>query len=200
MSENFITFNLVDPQKFSLAQLRVEAAIMLNVPLERIQEVKCWVYQLWVKIEGVGGKFISYRCLSIWKQKAIAAIKNCQTQVKLGQFASLIRNEISKFGRYYAPETIREFRLVWKERLDALEAEAEAEAETEARSPQEEIAINWKNGWLAILPYCANLEFLQRSGEEIKRQSQQFLDFPDLLADLRIVWQQQKQKLDLIVS
>ena len=198
MSENFITFNLVNPQEFSRSQLRVEAAQILNVALERIEEVKCWVYQLWVKIEGVGGKFISYRRLPIWKEKAIAAINNCQTQVKLGQFANVIRTEITKFARYYDPQTIQELRLVWKDRLDELEAMQQEDREV--RSPEEEVALNWQNGWLAILPYCESTAVLQLLGEEIKRQSQKFLDFPDILVDIRIVWQQQKQKLDRIVS
>ena len=196
--KNFITFDLINPQEFSRSELRVEAARILNVAVERIEEVKCWLYQLWVKIKGVGGKFISYRRLSTWKEKVLSIIKNCPTQVKLGQLADAIGTEISQFARYYDYETVQEFRLVWKQRLDMLEAIAGEERE--GRSTEEEVALSWKNGWLAIIPYCESLKFLQLFGEEIKTQSQNFRDFPDILTDLRIVWQQQKQKLDRIVS
>ncbi len=71
MTVNLIKAGLINPMQFPVRRVLQEVARVLNISTERIEVVGCCEYQLWVNIQGVGGRFVSYRRLPIWLDAAI---------------------------------------------------------------------------------------------------------------------------------
>lgn len=193
MSENLISLGIINPSELSLEKVKKEVAAFLKVSTYSIIKIECWRSQIWVKIKGIGSKFVSYRCLPIWIEAAIATIKNCKDQASLDQLGNILRHETQKYSQYYPLETIQNLRYLWAEQAKFIKKESEYLAPIIAHR---EAAIKWQQSWVEVLNYCHNSTSLMYLNKEIQIQSQQFSDFQEIIQPLAELLQQRWQAID----
>lgn len=192
MTVNLIKAGLINPMQFPVRRVLQEVARELNISTERIEVVGCCEFRLWVNIQGVGGRFVSYRRLPIWLDAAIDLIKSCNNLEDLQQLGNLFQIELQEYSEQYNPKTIETLRSTWKQRRNYLQAEEIRLAPIIARQQQ---AQRWQTGWLQVLHYTHNREFLQFVMAEIQRQKQQFQDLPDVVEAVEQIWLDRWQEL-----
>ena len=192
MSQNLLTSGLINPFQFPVRQLLAETAAILNISPERILEIQCWQYSLWVNIQGVGGKLISYRRLPMWIVATKKAVENCTTLASLDDIAALLRTEIQRYGKYYESHDIEMLRQTWGECSKAIKAE---EKRLQPIKAQQEAAHLWQQSWMNILRYCGDIHALHRLMKEIQKQSDKFLNVPGILTPIEELWAKRGQEL-----
>jgi len=192
MSQNLLTSGLINPFQFPVRQLLTETATILNISSERILEIQCWRYSLWVNIQGVGGKLVSYRRLPMWITATKKIIEDCTTLASLNDIAALLRTEIENYGKYYLSEAIEMLRQAWGKQSQAIKAE---EARLQPIKAQQEAARMWQQSWMNILHYCGDIHTLKRLMEEILRQSDEFFNVPEVLTPIEALWAKRGQEL-----
>ncbi|MFW6359198.1 MAG: hypothetical protein ACOC0N_08325 [Chroococcales cyanobacterium] len=192
MIQNLLTAGVINPLRFPVKQLYSEVAAILNISESRIEYIEPWHYQLWVKIKGVGGKFVSYRRLQMWGNAVLEAIATCTTKARLDELANLFRIEIDRYGKQYDPKIIDRMRQVWGDRNQFLKAEEERLQPIKA---QEEAAYSWQEGWLNIIPHCDSLEVLKIFVSEVQRQSSTFASVAGILQPIEQLYSARWQEL-----
>ncbi len=195
MFQNLMTTGVVKPQQFPKQQVLTEVANLLNIAPHRILDIECWHYQLWINIDGVGSKFVSYRRLPLWIEAAKEAINNAKTQEELDSLASLLRGEIEFYRQYYAPMALDALRGAWKAHSEFLKAEAER---LEPMRAHLESAYKWQQSWVNVLQYCQDIYSLQPLMNEIKRQSELFMNVDGVVESLEEEWSKRWRDLALV--
>ncbi|MFW6359116.1 MAG: hypothetical protein ACOC0N_07915 [Chroococcales cyanobacterium] len=192
MPQNLLTAGIVNPLRFPVKELYSEVAAILNLSESRIEHIECWEYQLWVKIKGVGGKFVSYRRLRMWGEAVLEAIANCTTKAKLDELANLFRIEIDRYGKQYDPQILDKMRQVWGDRNQYLKAEEER---LQPIREHQQAACKWQEGWLQIIPHCDSLEMLKIFVAEIQRQGTTFASVSGILDPIQQLYSARWQEL-----
>ena len=192
MSENLIAAGIIDPAQLPLDRVRQEIATLLNISQQRIERVECWHYQIWVNIAGVGGKFLSYRRLPLWIEQAIAAIHRCSTRGSLKQLGEILRTEVQRYGQQYNPEVLQKLRQAWSQKSQNLREEEERFKPMLAR---QQAACEWQSSWQQVLRYCRDTNFLKLLAPELKRQSREFADLPEVVQAIEKLHQQRWREL-----
>ena len=192
MSENLIAAGIIDPAQLPLDRVRQEIATLLNISQQRIERVECWHHQIWVNIAGVGGKFLSYRRLPLWIKQAIAAIHCCSTRGSLKQLGEILRTEVQRYGQQYNPEAVQKLRQAWAQKSQHLREEEERLKPMLAR---QQAACEWQSSWQQVLRYCRDANFLKLLAPELKRQSREFADLPEVVQAIEQLHQQRWREL-----
>ncbi|MFW6264120.1 MAG: hypothetical protein ACOC3E_01180 [Cyanobacteriota bacterium] len=192
MSQNLISSGVINPFLFPVTELYNQVAVILNISQNRIEHIETWKHQLWVKIKGVGGKFVSYRRLSLWMQQGIAAIGKCQSQAELEKLAALFRLELNAYGKQYSSEAIQQWRSVWWAKYQEIKAEAERLKPIQARLEEAE---KWQESWRYLLACSRNCNALKRLATDIEEQREMFADVPDVINTVKALWQQRWEQL-----
>jgi hypothetical protein len=192
MITNLISTKFINPKQFPVPRLKKEVAEVLGITEDKIEAVERYPYQLWVHIQGVGGKFVSYRRLPIWLEKAIEIIKN-STQLKvLNRLGNLLWMESRQYKKQYLEETLVTLKMAGNKKKVELE---EKERELASRNAHQQEAQQWLLGWQEVVIHCQNREFLQSTMAEIQRQKQQFADFANVVKEVEKIWGDRWQKL-----
>lgn len=194
MSINLIKAELINPMKFPVRRVLTEVAKVLKISEQRIEGISCGKYRLWVNIQGVGGRFISYRRLPIWTEEAIAAIENTSNLEALKQLGDIFQIELQHYQKQYNLESIDTLRSRWSDRRDVLREEEKLIAPIIARQQEGD---RWMNGWFEVLTHSFDREFLQFANAEIQRQTRQFQDLPKIIEAVEKMWQKRWQELKI---
>ena len=59
----------------------------------------------------------------------------------------------------------------------------------------QKLGNSWLENWRSILKYCQNYSSLEYLGREIRAQSEQFADLPEVMASLNRIWRDRCQEL-----
>ena len=185
MSRNLITSGAIAPHQLPLEQLRLEVAAVLKILPERIERLECWTHQIWVKIVESRAKFVSYRVLPVWIEEAIAAIKLCEKRVSLVELGEILRTETQLHHQQYKSVDVERMRQAWKIQADYIKKEEERLQPIEAH---QQAGRQWQETWSYVLKYCNSCASLERLAPEIKLQSLEFGDLPDVIGAIANLW------------
>ena len=192
MSQNLITSGLINPQELAIEEIRQQVAIYLNIPLNQIERLECWKHQIWVKIRESRAKFLSYRCLALWIEKGIQVIKTCTTRVELDQLGEILKTERDWYDEHDLPEAVQPWRDTWAQQAKLLREEEER---LQPRLARQEAAEAWYACWQGVLSCCRDFTGLQQLAPEIKHQSQDFVDLPEVVQKMQQLLKQRWQEL-----
>ena len=191
MSTNLISTGLIEVKSFSLSQLKQEAASFLGIAMQRIERIQCWQHQLWVVIQGVRAKLISYRCLPSWLNHAISVITNTRSLEELAELGDIIAEEANNHP--YEAEALEKLRQVYAMQREHLR-------ELQPAIKHQQAAQDWLDTWEKMLNYCDDTDALEYLAVQIKIQSQKFADLPEIIAQLRQIWSNRWQDLKIVLS
>jgi len=192
MSQNLITSGLINPQELPLEEIRQQVATYLNIPLNQIERIECWKHQLWVKIRESKAKFISYRCLPLWIEQAIEVIKSCTTRIELDELGEILRTERDWYDEHKIPEAVQPWRDAWAKQAKDLREEEERLQPMKARQLA---ADAWYSSWQGVLRYCRDFTGIRQLEPEIKHQSQDFGDLPEVVQEMQQLVKQRWQEI-----
>ena len=198
MSQNLITAGFIDPGQFPLDQVRQQVATFLKVSLNQIDRIECWQHQIWVKLVESRAKFISYRSLPLWIEEGIAVIKRCISRPSLDQLGEILRSERDWYDEHDKPQAVQPWRDAWAQQAQHLREEEERTLPIRAH---QQAGSEWYSAWQQVLYCCRDFTGLERLAPEIRQQSQEFADLPEVMQAMQQLWNQRWQELkDAIAS
>lgn len=192
MCQNLITAGVVDPAQFPLDQVCLEVAIVLKTSVDQIERLECWPNQIWVKLVEAPARFVSYRSLPLWIKQGLAAIERCTSRASLDQLGEVLRTEREWYDKQEKPEAVQPWRNAWAQQAQHLREEEERLKPIRAH---QQAGVEWQKAWQQILRHCLDCTSLERLAPEIKRQSQEFADLPDVIQAMQQLWHQRWQEL-----
>ena len=173
MYSNLISAGLLRIQQSYAAQLKQEVAKLYKISASAIQKIQCWPHLLWVVIEGVGARFISYRRLPTWIGKVIDAIGTVVNFEQLKQLGDILRCETQNHD--YKPEAVDELREAYRQKQEELKA-------IKPQLDHQKRAQDWLEHCYGMVQYCDSQESLKFVSRAIDLQSQQFSNLPEVIA------------------
>jgi hypothetical protein len=192
MCQNLITAGVVDPAQLPLNQVCLEVAIVLKTSVDQIERLECWPNQIWVKLVEAPARFVSYRSLPLWIKQGLAAIGRCTSRASLDQVGEVLRTEREWYDKHEKPEAVQPWRNAWAQQAQHLREEEERLKPIRAH---QQAGVEWQKAWQQILRHCLDCTSLERLAPEIKRQSQEFADLPDVMQVMQQLWQQRWQEV-----
>ena len=108
----------VNTNQFAITLKQV--AKYLGINPRRIIKFQKWYNVLWVHIEGVGGRFVSYRKLEQWISACCGLINRCGTIKSLQNLWGMINAEYER----YTQTGFARLETVWRQRYDYLTRKA----------------------------------------------------------------------------
>ncbi|MFB8788253.1 MAG: hypothetical protein U7123_05245 [Potamolinea sp.] len=199
MSLNLITAGIVDPTQFPIEQVKQEVAAVLNIPIKQIERIECWRHQIWVKIVESKAKLVSYRSLPLWLEQGLTVIESCKDRPSLDQLGEILRTEREWYDEHDLSEVVQLWRDAWGAKAAQLREEAAILAAEEERlkpiRDREQTGWEWQSAWKQILKHCQDLKALLRLAPEMRQQTEQFEDLPEVVQGMQDVWKQRWQEL-----
>jgi hypothetical protein len=192
MSQNLITAGFIDPGQLPLDQVRQQVATFLNVSLNQIDRIECWKHQIWVKLVASRAKFISYRSLPLWIEQGLAVVKHCTSRLSLDQLGEILRTERDWYDQHEMPLAVQPWRDAWAQQAQHLREEEERLQPIRAH---QQAGIEWQRAWQQVLHCCRDFSGLERLAPEIKQQSREFADLPEVMQSMQQLWNQRWQEL-----
>lgn len=189
---NMIEAGLITPQSWSKQLVRQEVAFLLAVKSEEIEKIDFWDKQIWVKIIGIGAKFLSYRRLSLWHQQGLAAISNSSDVVAFENLGRILRQEFTRHREQYPANVLEEWRQAWQTKLPSFQTN---NARVELRLAREQEARNWLKKCQNILNSSQDIDDLERNFWEIESEFEDYDDFPYVIHIIRKFWEQKFKEL-----
>ena len=192
MSQNLITAGFIDPGQLPLDQVRQQVATFLKVSLNQIDRIECWQHQIWVKLVESRAKFISYRSLPLWIEEGIAVIKCCTSRTSLDQLGGILRSERDWYDEHDKPQAVQPWRDAWAQQAQHLREEEERTLPIRAH---QQAGSEWYSAWQQVLYCCRDFTGLERLAPEIRQQSQEFADLPEVMQAMQQLWNQRWHEL-----
>ena len=192
MPQNLITAGVIDPAQLPLDQVRLQVATLLKISPNQIERIECWPHQIWVKLVEARAKFISYRSLPLWIEQGLAAIESCASRASLDHLGELLRSERDWYENHKKPEAVQPWPNAWAQQAQHLREEEERLKPIHAH---QQAGVEWQKAWQQILCCCRDCPGLESLAPEIKRQSQEFADLPEVMQAMQQLWHQRWQEL-----
>jgi hypothetical protein len=192
MSENLITSGLIHAAELPIEEIRQQVATYLNIPLDQIERLECWKHQLWVKIRASRAKFISYRGLPLWIEQGIEVIKSCTTRIELDRLGEILKTERDWYDAHEMPEAVQPWRDAWAQQAKEVREEEERLQPILARKLA---ADAWYASWQGVLSCCRDFTGIQQLSPEIKHQSRDFGDLPEVVQAMQQLVKQRWQEI-----
>jgi hypothetical protein len=197
MSQNLITAGVIDPRELPLDQVRQQVATFLKVSLNQIDRIECWKHQIWVKLVESRAKFISYRSLPLWIDQGLTAIKLCTSRPSLDQLGEILRGERDWYEQHEMPEAVQPWRDAWAQQAQHLREEEERTLGIRAH---QQAGVEWYSAWQGVLRCCRDCIALERLAPEIRQQSQEFADLPEVMQAMQQLWNERWQELEEAIA
>lgn len=172
---NFIRAGLIKTQEFTRSQLIKEVAKLKNIAVERIERLECWKDQLWIVIQGVGARWVSYRLLPSWINQAIAIINNTANLEELETVGQIISEEAKNHP--YETESLEQLRQAYAQQRKHLR-------KLQPQIEHQRAGQRWLEGWQSILEHCEDIKALEYLLVQIKVQSRKFANLPSIIDQL----------------
>ena len=173
MYSNLISAGWLQIHKSYAAQLKHEVAKLFKISANAVEKIQCWPHLLWVVIEGLGARFVSYRSLPTWIGKVIEAIGRVANFEQLQQLGDLLRCETQNHD--YQPEAVEELREAYRQKQEELK-------EIKPQLDRQKKAQKWLEHCQGMVEYCDSQESLESASRTIDLQSKQFADLPKVIA------------------
>lgn len=197
MSQNLITAGVIDPRQLPLDQVRQQVATFLKIPLKQIERLECWNHQIWVKIVESRAKFISYRSLPLWIEQGLDSINRCTSRPTLDQLGEILRTEREWYEQHDQPQAVQPWRDAWAKQAQHLREEEERLQPIRAH---QQAGIEWYLAWQRVLYCCQDCQSLERLAPEIRQQSQEFANLPDVMQSMQQLWNERWQELSQAIA
>ncbi len=197
MSQNLITAGVIDPREFPLDEVKQQVATFLNIPLNQIDRIECWKHQIWVKLVESRAKFISYRNLPLWIDQGLTAIKRCTSRPTLDQLGEILRSERDWYDQHEMPQAVQPWRDAWAQQAQYLREEEERNLPILAH---QQAGSEWYSSWQGVLRCCQDCTGLERLAPEIRHQSQEFADLPEVMQAMQQLWNERWQELEEAIA
>jgi hypothetical protein len=168
----------INPSCWQIEPIKIEIASILKVHIEEIETIDYWFKQIWVKVVGKRGKFVSYRSLSCWFDDALNAIATCQDVLLFEKLGAMLRYELKYHAKYYPPERLNQLQQAWQEKLPQFQNEAGRLLLKLARQKE---ALKWQENCLKLLSQCEDWHSLDDCYWQIMEDSQEYRDLPEVL-------------------
>ena len=191
--------NLIQPQKISFQTVRDEIAKALKTATHKIKRFEYWPHQLWVHIEGVGGRLLSYRSLPTYMYQAFLAVKNCKTLEQLWELGQLFKLETDRLPQYYydenenANEYLGKLRSAWAYKRDNLRIRKKLEA---PMRKHELHGQRWLESCQEIIANCDATNALQHLYPLIRQQGKKFADLPEIMEKVLKAYEQRWKEIE----
>ncbi len=192
MSQNLITSGLIHAAELPIEEIRQQVATYLNIPISQIERLECWKHQIWVKIRASRAKFLSYRCLPLWIDKGIEVIKTCTTRIELDELGEILRTERDWYDAHEIPHAVQPWREAWAQQAKDLREEEER---LQPMLAHQLAADAWYSSWQGVLSCCRDSTGIQQLEPEIKHQSRDFADLPEVVQAMQQLVKQRWQEL-----
>ena len=184
--------NIIQPHNFSLQTIRDGIARATNTVVGKIVKIEYWQHTLWVNVEGIGARLMSYRILPTWLQQLAFAIRDCTNLDQLWNLGCIFDEEFTTLSQYYTEDYIEELRVIWADQRDILRLETER---TRPMREHQQKAQEWLETWQKMISHCQTINSLQYFYPEMERQSKEFADLPEIIAKLLNFYQQHWRKV-----
>lgn len=176
MYSNLISAGWLRVQQSYSAQLKQEVAKLYKKSASAIQKIQCWPHLLWVVIEGVGARFVSYRSLPTWINKVITVICQVANFEQLEELGEILRCETQ--NHFYEQKGVQHLREAYRQKQQELN-------EMKPQLEHQKKAQNWLRNWQGIVEFCQTEESLNSVVKAIEMQSGEFADLPEVIAAIR---------------
>jgi hypothetical protein len=197
MSQNLITAGVIDPRQIPLDQIRQQVASFLKIPLQQIEHIECWQHQIWVKLVESRAKFISYRSLPLWIDQGLTTILRCTNRPELDRIGEILRAERDWYEENEMPQAVQPWREAWAKQAQQLREEDERLQPFRAH---QQAGVEWYAAWERILRCCQDCAGLKHLAPEIQRQSQEFIDLPDVTEAMQRLWSDRWKELSEAIA
>lgn len=138
-----------------------------------------WAHMCLIVVEGVGGRFVSYRVLRCWMEAVIELLTKCANWQILQELIEATEWELK---HYDYPDTHRQQLQV-------------VLVKQKARLKQLREAWQWARGWERVIKNCLVEQSLNMAQRLFKEQKSQFEEYPEVLNWVRIVGRQHREYL-----
>ena len=173
MYSNLISAGWLQIHKSYAAQLKHEVAKFFKRSANAVEKIQCWSHIMWVVIDGLGARFVSYRSLPTWIGKVIEAIGRVANFEQLKQLGDLLRCETENHD--YQPEAVEELREAYRQKQEELKS-------IKPQLDRQKKAQKWLEHCYGMVEYCDSHESLESASRTIDLQSKQFADLPKVIA------------------
>ena len=184
--------NIIQPHNFSLQTIRDGIARATNTVGSKIIKIEYWQHTLWVNVEGIGARLMSYRILPAWLKELAFAIRDCTNLDQLWDLGCTFNDEFIKLKQYYTKEYKQELRVIWADQRDILRAEVER---LRPMWEHQQKAQEWLETWQKMITHCQSVNSLQYLYPEMDKQSKEFTDLPKIIEELLQIFQQRWREL-----
>ena len=190
--------NLIQPQQISFQTIRNEIAKAVKTAVHNIKRFEYWPHQIWVHIEGVGGRIVSYRSLPTYMYQAFLAVKNCKTLEQLWELGQLFKLETDRLSQYYyedenANEYLEKLRSAWAYKRDNLRIREGFKA---PMKKHQQDGQKWLESCQEIIANCDKTNALQYLYPLIRQQGKRFEDLPEIMEQVLDSYKQRWEQLD----
>ena len=172
MYSNLISAGWLQIHKSYAAQLKHEVAKLFKKSASAIEKIQCWPHIIWVVIDGLGARFVSYRSLPTWIGKVIEAIGRVANFEQLKQLGDLLRCETENHD--YKPEAVEELREAYRQKQEELK-------EIKPQLDRQKKAQKWLEHCQGMVELCYDEESLKYLSRLIDIQSKEFADLPEVI-------------------
>ena len=176
MYSNLISAGWLQIQKSYSAQLKQEVAKLFRRSVNTVEKIQCWPHILWVVVEGLGARFVSYRSLPTWIGKVIEAIGKVVNFEQLQELGEILRCETQNHD--YEPEAVEELRKAYGEKQQQLK-------EIKPQLDHQKKAQKWLEHCQGMVEFCQTKKSLNSMITVIEIQSEEFTDLPEVIAAIR---------------
>ena len=191
--------NLIQPQKISLQTIKEEIAKAVKTAVHHIKRFEYWPHQIWVHIEGVGGRLVSYRSLPTYMYQAFLAVKNCKTLEQLWELGQLFKLETDRLSQYYydedenANEYLEKLRSAWAYKRDNLRIRESFKA---PMKKHQQDGQKWLESWQGVIANCDTTNALKYVYPLIRQQGKRFEDLPEIMEKVLDSYGQRWEKIE----
>jgi hypothetical protein len=124
--------------------------------------------------------------------KAIEVIKSCTTRIELDELGEILRTERDWYDEHKIPEAVQPWRDAWAKQAKYLREEEERLQPMKARKLA---ADAWYSSWQGVLRCCRDFTGIRQLEPEIKHQSQDFGDLPEVVQEMQQLVKQRWQEI-----
>lgn len=132
------------------------------------------------------------RLRTTWIEQGIEVIKACITSLELDRLGEILRTERDWYDDHAMPLAVQPWRDAWAQQAKYLREEEERLQPMLARKLA---ADAWYASWQGVLHCCRDFRGLQQLTPEIKHQSQDFADLPEVVQAMQQLVKQRWQEL-----
>jgi hypothetical protein len=188
--------DFLDPRTLNITLSDIAQGI--EIPIENIylphkaQKASDWKWAnvFLVVVDGVGGRFCSYRVLRCWLEAVVELLTSCMDWQTLAELIEVTQWELQHFNYPEAHKKhLEKVLLEQKARLEELRVQADSSIK----------AWEWARGWEPIIKSCPDEPSLDIAVQLFKTQRRQYAAYQEAIAWVQGVGKQHRACLQRVM-